>query len=103
MARFQVFRNPRPSRTDIPFLLDVQSDLVDTNSRVVVPLIRKERYGKTYTRLNPEFTIQGQALIASTADLAALATRDLGGPVDDLSDRHADIMSALDFLLTGDR
>ena len=101
MARFQVFRNPRPSRTDIPFLLDVQSDLVDTNSRVVIPLIRKERYGKTYTRLNPEFTVLGLPLIASTADLAALATRDLGAAVGDLTEHAAEIMSALDFLLTG--
>ena len=66
-----------------------------------IPLVRKERYGKTYTRLNPEFTVLGIGLIASTADLAALATRDLGASVADLTEHAADIMSALDFLLTG--
>lgn len=101
MARFQVYRNPRASSVDIPFLLDVQSDRVETSSRVVIPLVRKDRYGKPYTRLNPEFTVLDVAVVASTADLAALASGELRSPVAELSEHHADIMSALDFLLIG--
>jgi toxin CcdB len=101
VARFKVYKNPRPSRRDIPYLLDVQSDLVDTGSRVVVPLVREKRFGVRYTQLNPAFTIDGIAVVAATSDLAAIAATDLREAVADLNHEQATVMRAIDFLLSG--
>ncbi|SEQ30259.1 toxin CcdB [Solimonas aquatica] len=101
MARFQAYRNTRPSRAEVPFLLDVQSDLVQTGSRLVVPLVRKERYGRLYTRLNLEFTVEGLAVVAAVSDLAAVDARELREAVADLAAQHAEILSAIDFLISG--
>ncbi|WP_338845719.1 CcdB family protein [Massilia sp. W12] len=41
MARFDVYRNTSPNRTDYPYLLDIQSDhLGALDTRVVIPLRR---------------------------------------------------------------
>jgi len=47
MAQFDVYLNPNPdTRKPIPYLLDVQTDLLDTlATRVVVPLILAEEMG----------------------------------------------------------
>jgi toxin CcdB len=101
MAQFQVYRNPRPSKTDIPFLLDIQSDFVKTPSRVVVPLVRADRYGPLYAQLNPVFSVAGIKVVASVSDLAAVPLREIGKSVADLSSHRADFVAALDFLLSG--
>lgn len=101
MAQFQVYRNTRPSSGNIPFLLDVQSDLVQTASRLVVPLVRKDLYGPTYTRLNPEFTIERVAVVAAISDLAAVDARELRETVGELSEERSRVFAAIDFLLTG--
>lgn len=101
MAQYKVYRNTRGSKADIPFLLDVQSDLVQTPSRVVVPLVRRQRYGPPYTRLNPVLTVDGVEVVASVSDLGAVDARDLREPVADLGTLRSTIISAIDFLLTG--
>src|SRR5690606_31805878 len=55
MSQFVAYVNADPvSRQLIPYLLDVQSDLIETiGSRVVVPLITSERAGVVMDRLMP--------------------------------------------------
>jgi toxin CcdB len=101
MARFQIYRNSRPTKRDVPFLLDVQSDFVKTPSRVVVPLVRADRYGPTYGHLNPTLTVDGVLVVASFSDIAAIESRELSKPVADASNRHAEWIAALDFLFAG--
>lgn len=101
MAQYKVYRNRRHSRAEVPFLLDVQSNLVTTPSRIVVPLVRKSRYEKLYSRLNIELSINGAQVVASFSDLAALDERELSEAVADLSDRRDEILAAVAFLLTG--
>ena len=47
MAQFSVHRNKNPrTRAEIPFLLDVQSDLLDhLDTRVVAPLAKARSFG----------------------------------------------------------
>ncbi len=46
MARFDVHRNATDN-PDVPYLLDIQSDLLSgLRSRVVVPLVPIERFAK---------------------------------------------------------
>lgn len=101
MAQFRVYRNLRASKRDVPFLLDVQSDFVKTPSRVVVPLVREEKYGPLYARLNPVFTIDKVRVVASISDLAAIPSSELKTPVADLSGQRADLVASLDFLFSG--
>ena len=80
MARFDVYENPNPAtRAEVPYLLDVQADLLDNlATRVVVPLIKAAAMGKAAKHLNPQFTINKEKLVMSTAELAGIPVSALG-------------------------
>lgn len=101
MAQLDVYRNIRSSRTDIPFLLDVQSDLVALATRVVIPLVPRQRFGKVISRLNPVVAIESKDMVLSTADIASLPVRQLGPVVNHVGSDRDRIMAAIDFLLRG--
>jgi len=103
MAQFDVFENPNEKTNQaIPYLLDVQADLLDTlATRVVVPLVTASAMGKDIKHLNPRFTIGTAAVFMSTAELAGIPARSLGEKIGSLKDQHHEIIAALDFLLTG--
>lgn len=103
MAQFDVYENPNPeTKTAVPYLLDVQADLLsDMATRVVVPLVNVAAMGKPAKILNPEFKIKQTAVVMSTAELAGVSLNVLGERVGSLSDRRDDIIAALDFLFTG--
>jgi len=103
MAQFDVHRNlDARSRKAFPYLLDVQTSLLDVlSTRVVVPLALAALAGKPADRLNPVLTIEGHEVIMSTPELAGIPVRTLGKKVTSLAERRTDIIAALDFLLTG--
>ena len=103
MAQFDVYLNPNPdTRKAIPYLLDVQADLLDTlATRVVAPLVRAEAMGAAARQLNPQFKIKGAAVVMSTAELAGVANRSLGDKVASLKNKRDEIIAALDLLFTG--
>jgi toxin CcdB len=101
MAQFDVCRNPR--RGLFPLLLDVQSDLLsDLATRVVVPLIARERHGaRALTRLNPTARFQGADYVLVFQELAAIPRSQIGQPVGSLKSRRDELIAALDLLFTG--
>ena len=103
MAQFDVYLNPNAAtRKSIPYLLDVQADLLDTlATRMVVPLILAEEMGLAAKHLNPQFKIKGAAVVMSTAELAGVANRSLGDKVASLKSKRNEIIAALDLLFTG--
>lgn len=103
MTQFDVHRNPDPrGRNTIPYLLNVQCNLLDgLATRVVAPLVLAAEAGKPAQRLNPVFEIEGNHVIMSTAEIAGIPARALGEKVTSLSGQRAEIIAALDFLLTG--
>jgi len=103
MAQFDVYLNPNTAtRKAIPFLLDVQADLLDTLvTRVVVPLILAEEMGLAAKRLNPQFKVKGASVVMSTAELAGVPNRSLGDKVASLKNKRDEIIAALDLLFTG--
>lgn len=103
MAQFDVYLNPNSaSRKAIPYLLDVQADLLDTlTTRVVVPLVLAEEMGLAAKNLNPQFKIKGVAVVMSTAELAGVSIRSLGDKVVALKNKRDEIIAALDLLFTG--
>ncbi len=104
MARFDVYANPGSHARTTPYLLDVQSDLLDgLDSRMVIPLRSLEHFAKVKlpTRLTPVLTIQGQEFLLETPKMGAVPQRVLKAPLASLADEQARITAALDFLFHG--
>lgn len=104
MVRFDVFRNAdRASARHIPYLLVVQSELLDElPTRVVAPLVVPQALsGPPAKHLNPEFELEGKRVIMLTQQIAGVAVQRLTSRVGNLADRRHDIVRALDFLFSG--
>jgi toxin CcdB len=104
MEQFDVHRNANPAtRARVPYLLDVQSDLLDTlATRVVVPLCRPEVLrGKLAESLNPVFEIEGRRMVLLTPELAGVSRKALGEKIANLANRRDSIIAALDLVITG--
>ena len=103
MAQLDVYENPNPAtQEEIPYLLDVQTSLLEgLASRVVVPLVKASAMGKAAQHLNPRFTVGQTEVIMSAAEVAGIPTRLLGQKVGSLADRRSEIIAALDFLFSG--
>lgn len=104
MPQFDVYRNPNPaSRARIPFLLDVQSDLLRMlATRVVVPLgTVAQLEGIAAERLNPAFEVEGRKVLMLTPELAGVPSKSLARPVANLSVERDAIIAALDLVFTG--
>ena len=104
MAHLDVYRNPdRKSATIIPFILDIQSNLLGAlPTCVVVPLARPETVETLpILRLNPKVSVDKTRLIALTQELATVPRRLLKKPVTNLSPQRDEILAALDLLITG--
>jgi toxin CcdB len=103
MARFDVYRNAnRDTQEEFPFLLDVQTDFLDTlKTRVVIPLMTKFSVRAPMARLNPAVTIAGKACVLITTDIAGVPVSALGPRVGSLAHHRLEIIAAVDFLLTG--
>ena len=103
MSQFDVCLNPNPDSTAaIPYLLEVQSDLLESvNTRVVVPLALLSNRGQPARYLNPRFEIDGVQVVMVTEQIAGVPKRALGKKVVSLQVRRDQIMDALDFLFSG--
>lgn len=103
MPQFDVHRNPNAaSKAAIPYLLDVQSDLLSgLATRVVVPLIKATDFGPPAARLNPVFEIEGRRVVMSTGELAGIPRNNLGEIVESLDDARDELIAALDFVIQG--
>lgn len=104
MAQFSVHENPNPrTKGDVPYLLDVQSDIISVlATRMVVPLYRPEILrSKAMTRLTPVVKVKNKSLIAMVPEMAGIHQRELGAIVGDLSAARADLIQAIDLLLSG--
>lgn len=104
MASFAVHANPDPNTQQaIPFLLDVQSDLLSPlETRVVVPLyLSSAAQVPPMSRLTPVVSFQGKSLVAMVPEVAGVSRRHLGPVVGQLPDARPDMLAALDLLISG--
>ncbi len=103
MAQFDVYENQNPeTKESIPYLLDLQADLLDDlTTRVVAPLFTIAAMGKPVDYLNPQFRINRTTVSMSTAELAGVSQHVLGNKVCSLKKYRAEIIAAIDFLFTG--
>jgi toxin CcdB len=97
-----VHRNADDDSGEIPFLLDIQANLLaDLQTRVVVPLIRTRAFGRRAMRLHPLFTIDGQDVVMATHLVAAVRKQTLGAPVVSLQAERDIVLNAIDVLWSG--
>ena len=105
MAQFDVHRNKGPLKESVPFVVVVQSSLVDRyRRRMVVPLVcRSALPGQTATagsRINPVFEVEGVPVVLPPLDMVSVALDQLGEHITSLADHGQTIADTLDELLT---
>lgn len=104
MAQFDVHRNPGRTKSVIPFVLVVQSDRwEDRPDRVVVPLVLASEVGYRDKTLNPEFVIDGTAVLMNPLQMVTIPTRVLGPPVGSLDGEYIQVIASLDALIAHGR
>ena len=97
MAQFHVYRVPGRR-----LVLDLQTDLIETGTRVVAPLLPASSGPTAIGRLEPVFEIDGTSHVLHTAEMAAVPTAVIKGqPVADLSAFDYEIRGALDMVFSG--
>lgn len=99
MAQFDVYATLYP---EAPFVVQIQSDLLENlATRVVIPL-RLATDGPHISRLHPTVTINDKPYTLHTAETATVMASSLKGVVQSLAPAHRQtIMGAVDFLLHG--
>jgi len=104
MSQFYAYKNPNSdTRVLYPYLLDIQSDLLSgLRTTIVIPLSPSKIADPiSLSRLNPSFTLDGKRFIAMTQDIAGIDRTRLGAQAFDLTAHRADIVAAVDFVLSG--
>jgi len=102
MNDFQLFRNRSNSKREFEYLLNIQSNLLqDLTSRLVIPVVKKSILNSCVKNLNPEITIGEITYVVLTQQIAAVPKEILGEPVISIEINRTEILSAIDFLITG--
>ena len=104
MGQFCAYKNPNPgTHAQYPYLLDIQSDLLSgLRTTIVIPLTpTKIATPISLSRLNPAFVLDGESFTAMTQDIAGVDRKRLGDKAYDLSAYRSEIISAVDFVLSG--
>ena len=104
MAQFAVYKNKNPrTKATFPFLVDVQSGLLDElDTRVVIPLTRAAALTKNpVTQLTPVLDFEGESYVLMTPQLAGIARTELGPVTGNLAEHREAVLAAVNFLLTG--
>jgi toxin CcdB len=104
MPQFSIHRNQHaPTKARFPLLLDIQADfLEDLATRVVIPLApQSSSMGQRMDRLTPLVQVDGKRYLVVTPQLSAIAKKELGPAVADLTGDRVDFINALDLLLAG--
>jgi len=103
MSQFDVYKNYGRSKKSYPFLVDIQNDLLsEIATRIVVPLALPENFIRQgMNRLMPEIEYKGQLYLLVTPQISSVPVsilREVDGTVVLYRD---EIISALDFAITG--
>jgi toxin CcdB len=100
VKRFDVYTNPNERfRNEFPFVVIVQSDLLDEfGTRAVVPLARSRH---APNQINPVIDFAGEELVFCAQLIAAIPAQSLNKFRGNVGAAHSIIFRALDFLLSG--
>ena len=100
MAQFDVYKNENElTNQKVPYLLDVQNDILDSiNTRVVIPLVKDKNDFKGLTK---EFVIKNQKVYLTTSQMGAVHKNELKTKITTLINQKEYIKNSIDFLIYG--
>jgi len=103
MSAFKIHRNNSSSSEHYPYVVDVQSELLSgLETRLAIPLVlSSEIAGKTIKNLNPIIEIDQNLYIVLTQQMAAIPKSVLGEELEEINIDRNQILSSIDFLITG--
>ncbi len=104
MSQFSLYKNPdKATAATYPFFVDVQSDLLENlNTRLVIPLTPVELIEKKApSHLCPIIHLDEGDFVILTQQTTSVPTKILIEPTHDLSAFRDEIITAIDFLITG--
>ena len=104
MAQFDVYANPgKNSRNAYPFILDIQSNLIDDiATRIVVPLALYSKFkNEELKSLTPRVSFDGEDLLILIPQLSSISSKSLKNPIGTFSHLRDEIIAALDLAITG--
>ena len=104
MAQFDVYTNPSAkSRNVYPFIIDIQNDLIsDIATRIVIPLGKLSHFINNKMKgLTPLITYESENYILLTPQVTSMPENLLKDPVGTLKSMRDEIISAIDFAITG--
>lgn len=104
MAQFDVYRNPgQTTKGAYPFIVDIQNALLDDiATRIVVPLGSTDEFIKrVMVNLTPEVKYKGKTYLLAIPQIASVPTKILREPDGTLIEYRNEIISALDFAISG--
>jgi toxin CcdB len=99
MARFDIYLNPGKNGAEIPFLLDVQSNIISAlASRIVVPLRLRESFAVLDwpSDLFPTIVVRGISCFLDTPQLGAIPFAVLKAKIGSAKAHQLQIQAALD-------
>lgn len=102
MPQFDIHRNPGASRDSIPYVVVVQTSILDGyRRRVVVPLVRASSLGKIDNpTFNPTFVVENVAVVLHPLEIVSVSDDRLGPSIGTLARDGDRILGALDKLLS---
>ena len=104
MAQFDVYPNPsRHQRSDIPWVVDIQSDLLSAlPTRLVLPLALRRTMPATVPKaLCPPVIWEGEELVALAHLAAPFRAKDLGQAQGNLRTEASALVGAVDAVISG--
>lgn len=104
MAQFDIYANPvKSQRADIPWCVDIQSDLLATlPTRLVIPLTTRQHVPPASPRrLSPPLHWAGETYFALPQMTAPFRTKDLGAAQGNVRSASSELVSAIDAVISG--
>jgi toxin CcdB len=103
MSDFTVHENLSSTRDNYPYLLDIQSSLLENlQTRLVIPLMRKSQISTSIIRnLNLIVIINNEEHVAMTQQMAAIPKAVLGPISANSRFSRTEVLIAVDLLITG--
>lgn len=104
MAQFDVYVNPsKTSRKAYPYILELQNDVIaEITTRIVVPLADYSCMSDEHFKgLTPKVSYGDQELLILIPQITSMNAKSLKNPVGSLAHLRDEIISALDFAITG--
>ncbi|MCI0691050.1 CcdB family protein [candidate division KSB1 bacterium] len=104
MSQFTVYANKNAkTRKNFPYLIDIQSDLLDElQTTVVIPLCKvSQLHDQIIAKLCPLVEIGGGKFVTMSQQLAGIDRSQLGKEITNLSENRAQFIAAIDFMILG--